>query len=185
MLAIHRRWSRNICFSHPLPCAVRILHGYLLASVPAQSPPKHPIGLPFYVASPSSCPASFVYPSAHPCPLSAHPSGFLPRICDSGAFCQRKSFFKRGFFFSSSLLLSWDQLFPACKGNLHFHLFQDKTKYSWTTQSSACVGRDPGNVLGSGCHFMGRGSWQQLPQWAVPGKSTSFGARPTRLGLDT
>lgn len=63
------------------------------------------------------------------------------------------------------------------------HLFQDKTKYFWTTQSSSCVGRGPGNVLGSGCHFTGRGSRrQQQPQWVMPGKSTSFGARPKLLG---
>lgn len=149
----------------------------------SSEPPKDPIGLLFYVASPSSCPASFIHPSSHPCSLSAHPSGFLPRICDSGASCQRKSFFKRGLF-----LFPPPQPGPAVSSLQRepslpvLHLFQDKTKYSWTTQSSSCVGRDPGNVLGSGCHFMGRGSWQQLPQWAVPGKSTSFGARPTQLG---
>lgn len=80
-------------------------------------PPKHPVGLAFYVASPSSCPASFIYPSHTRAHFQHTPLASFQESAIVGPSVKERPSSRGDCFF---LLLGWDQLFPACKRNLYF-----------------------------------------------------------------
>lgn len=69
-------------------------------------PPKHPVGLAFYVASPSSCPASFIYPSHTRAHFQHTPLASFQESAIVGPSVKERPSSRGDCFF---LLLSWDQ----------------------------------------------------------------------------